>query len=221
MVKEGYLMSRKSNKTLLFVGLAALAAGGAYYYYKKKVKDADFDDFDDFEDDDTELEDYLRESAYQSEQKERSIKDVFPINLSSQGVSEAKESLKKVVLDLSEKVTGAISKDQPSVVKSGDDADVKDFSFYDLSADDDDFVKEDKPLDVINPARDSASSDTGAASYLDQVAAAEEAAKESIEENAKETEFEAETAETETFEFEEEETEETDDAEAEKAADEA
>ena len=84
MVKEGYLMSRKSNKTLLFVGLAALAAGGAYYYYKKKVKDADFDDFDDFEDDDTELEDYLRESAYQSEQKERSIKDVFPINLSSQ-----------------------------------------------------------------------------------------------------------------------------------------
>ncbi|MBR0149500.1 MAG: LPXTG cell wall anchor domain-containing protein [Lachnospiraceae bacterium] len=219
-------MSRKSNKTLLFVGLAALVAGGAYYYYKKKVKDADFDDFDDFEDDDTELEDYLRESAYQSEQKERSIKDVFPINLSSQGVSEAKESLKKVVLDLSEKVTGAISKDQSSVVKSGDDADVKDFSFYDLSAEDDDFVKEDKPLDVIDPARDSASSDAGAASYLDQVAAADEAAEavetvaesvqEAVETTAEAVETAAEAAETETFEFVENEA----DAEEEKTSDE-
>ncbi len=165
-------MSRKSNKTLMFAALAAVAAAGAYFYYMKKVKDADFDDFDDFEDDDTELEDYLSESAYQSEQKERSIKDVFPINLSSEGVSEAKESLKKVVLDIGEKVSGVIS-DQPSgVVKSDSGAAVKDFSFYDLSADEDDFVKEDKPLDIIDSGRSSAQSE--APSYLDQVAASDE-----------------------------------------------
>lgn len=215
-------MSRKSNKTLLFVGLAALAAGGAYYYYKKKIKDADFDDFDDFEDDDTELEDYLRESAYQSEQKERSIKDVFPINLSSQGVSDAKESIKKVVLDLSEKVTGAISKDQPAVVKSGTDADVKDFSFYDLSADEEDFVKEDKPLDVIDPARDSAPADE-APSYLDQVAAADEAA-EAVEDASESVSDASEEAVADTSETGSSETEEfvftedaSEDAEAEKA----
>jgi len=128
-------MAKKLGKILAVAAIAS-AAAGAYYYYKSKTESSDYDDFDDFEsEDDSSLDDYLKEEAYQSEQTERSLKDIFPINLSSDTVNEARETLKKAVLDIGEKVADVAESVTGVVKSSASDVPVEDFKFYDLSKD--------------------------------------------------------------------------------------
>ena len=148
-------MAKKLGKFLAFAAIAS-AAAGAYYYYKNKSEASDYDDFVDFDDeDDSSLEDYLKEEAYQSEQTERSLKDIFPINLSSETVSEARETLKKAVLDIGEKVADVAGSVTGVVKPSASGVEVEDFQFYDLSAEDLTETGSDPSLDIINTKKTS------------------------------------------------------------------
>lgn len=127
-------MAKKFGK---FLTLAAIvgAAAGAFYYYKssKKKSSKNLDDLDDFEDEgDDELEDYLRDEAEQSAQSERSLRDFFPINLTADTVDDAKESLKKVVLDIGEKVSD-VAESVSGVVKPAEATVVEEFAFDELN----------------------------------------------------------------------------------------
>ncbi len=149
-----YKMAKKLGKILAVAAIAS-AAAGAYYYYKSKTEPSDYDDFDDFEsEDDSSLDDYLKEEAYQSEQTERSLKDIFPINLSSDTVNEARETLKKAVLDIGEKVADVAGSVTGVVKSNASDANVEDFKFYDLSKDEEAVPhSDDTPIDIINTGK--------------------------------------------------------------------
>ncbi|MBR6328157.1 MAG: hypothetical protein IKR68_00750 [Lachnospiraceae bacterium] len=171
-------MAKKLGKFLAFAAIAS-AAAGAYYYYKNKSEASDYDDFVDFDDeDDSSLEDYLKEEAYQSEQTERSLKDIFPINLSSETVSEARETLKKAVLDIGEKVADVAGSVTGVVKPSATGVEVEDFQFYDLSAEDLTERGSDPSLDIINTKKTSKAAEAVAEAASDAVEGVKEAAGE-------------------------------------------
>lgn len=171
-------MAKKLGKFLAFAAIAS-AAAGAYYYYKNKSEASDYDDFVDFDDeDDSSLEDYLKEEAYQSEQTERSLKDIFPINLSSETVSEARETLKKAVLDIGEKVADVAGSVTGVVKPSATGVEVEDFQFYDLSAEDLTETGSDPSLDIINTKKTSKAAEAVAEAASDAVEGVKEAAGE-------------------------------------------
>lgn len=145
-------MAKKFGKFLALAAVVSAAAGAVYYYKNKNTRDEDFDDLDDFEDED-DSEDFVDEDAEAKERRERSFKDIFPINISADTVEEAKESIKKVVMDIGDKLTDAAdavsnavksSDETANVVKSEDAVDVEDFQFYDLSSDEEEFLSEEE-----------------------------------------------------------------------------
>jgi|GEM_PF-4441352 len=149
-------MSKKTISTIgkvLALSAVVAAAAGAIYYYKQKTKNAvDDDDFDNFEDEgDDELEDYLNKEIVQSVQTEKSLKDIFPINLSSDTAAEAKATLKKAVMDIGDKVVD-MAETVSGVVKQSENAPVEDFKFYDLSEVDDEVVPQEPEVELVSTA---------------------------------------------------------------------
>ncbi len=142
-------MANKLGKFLALTAVIGAAAGAVYYYKSKEAANDDFDDFDDFEDDDVdeELESYLKDEAEQSVQTEKKLRDILPIDISQETVDEAKEALKKAVLDIGDKVVavaGTVSDTVSNIVKSDSEAEIEEFEFEDLDDDDDieDFAAE-------------------------------------------------------------------------------
>ena len=129
-------MAKKLGKFLAATAIIGAAAGAFMYYKSREEALDDFDDFDDFEDEgEAELEAYLQSEAEQSDKAEQALKDILPSSaLNQETVDEAKEALKKAVMDTSDKVESV-----SGLVKNDMDMEVEEFHFDDLKAEDGDF----------------------------------------------------------------------------------
>lgn len=152
-------MANKLGKFLALTAVIGAAAGAVYYYKSKEAANDDFDDFDDFEDDDIdeELESYLKEEAEQSAQTDRKLRDILPIDISQETVDDAKEALKKAVLDIGDKVVsvaGSVTDTVSNIVKSDAEADIEEFEFDDLDEETEENEAEEEFLDEASDTVD-------------------------------------------------------------------